>query len=130
MPRDLKNYKELPYNPALKDRARALRRAGNLAEALFWNQVKKKQFNGLDFDRQKVIGNYIVDFYCPAVNVVIEIDGVSHDHKGDYDVRRDEYLQNLGLTVIRVADAEVKRDMFNVMESLREHPAFAGLGQA
>lgn len=49
------------YNPALKDKGKELLQAGNLSEVLFWNQVKNKQFKGFDFDRQKVIGNYIVD---------------------------------------------------------------------
>ena len=56
-------WNELPFYPDLKERAKKLRKAGNLSEVLFWNQVKNKQFSGLDFDRQKIIGDYIVDFY-------------------------------------------------------------------
>lgn len=62
--RSTDSYMSLPYNPKLKAHARELRRAGNLSEVLFWNQIKNKQFLNLDFDRQKIIGNYIVDFYC------------------------------------------------------------------
>jgi hypothetical protein len=62
--RNTKNYVSLPYNPNLKERAKQLRQAGNLSEVLFWNQLKNKQFRGFDFDRQKIVGNYIVDFYC------------------------------------------------------------------
>lgn len=51
-----------PYTYALKDRAKALRKAGNFAEVVFWKQVRNKEFWKLDFDRQRVIGNYIVDF--------------------------------------------------------------------
>jgi very-short-patch-repair endonuclease len=51
--RDTKAYRDLPFNPRLKQRARALRKAGNLAEVLLWNQIKRGQFHGLDFDRQK-----------------------------------------------------------------------------
>lgn len=54
---------KLPYQPRLKERAKALRQAGNLPEVLFWMQVTKKQFHKIDFDRQRIIGNYIVDFY-------------------------------------------------------------------
>src|SRR6056297_2749722 len=93
--RHSKNYFNLPYNPKLKERARELRKAGNLPEVIFWNQVKRKQFKGYDFDRQKIIGNYIVDFYCTNCNVVIEIDGSSHDHKQEYDAERDAYLESL-----------------------------------
>ena len=100
--RDSKKYFDLPFNPALKERAKALRKAGNLAEVLFWQQVHRKKFKGYDFDRQKIVGNYIVDFYCANCGVVVEIDGKSHDHKQEYDAKRDEFLQSLGLTVIHI----------------------------
>ena len=57
----------LPANPNLKTRARALRQARNLSEVLFWIQVTKGGFHKIDFDRQKVIGNYIVDFYVKKI---------------------------------------------------------------
>ena len=120
-----KNYFSLPYNPELKERAKAMRKAGNLPEILFWKQVKNGRFKGLDFDRQKIIGNYIVDFYCPNHNVVIEIDGKSHIDKEEYDTRRDAYLESLGLTVIHISVAEVKKRIDAVMEMLSEHPAFS-----
>ncbi len=122
--RNTTNYMSLPYNPKLKERAKALRKAGNLAEVLFWQQVNKKQFMGLDFDRQKIIGNYIVDFYCANVNVVVEIDGSSHDNKQDYDAARDAYLEGLGLTVIHITDEAVKKDLAQTMEDLKAHSAF------
>ncbi len=90
---------EIPYNPALKERARELRKAGNLSEVLFWQQVKGKQFLGLDFDRQKIIGNYIVDFFIKDIGVIVEIDGNSHDNKEKYDNERDEYFKSLGLHI-------------------------------
>ena len=121
-----KNYFNLPFNPKLKARARALRKAGNLPEVLFWQQVKNKQFKEYDFDRQKIIGNYIVDFYCTNCNVVIEIDGSSHDDKVEYDERRDAYLESLGLTVIHIGVEAVMERMNEVMESLMHHPALAG----
>ena len=62
--RNTTNYKSLPFNPALKKRAKELRQAGILHEALLWNQLKRKKLNGLDFDRQKIIGDFIVDFFC------------------------------------------------------------------
>lgn len=122
--RNTKNYKSLPYNPKLKARARELRKAGNLSEVLFWNQVKRKQFNGLDFDRQKIIGNYIVDFYCANLQIVIEIDGASHDNKQEYDAQRDAYLEGLGLTVIHILDSEIKKNLSGVMSWLRRHDGF------
>jgi len=111
---------ELPYNPALKERAKELRKAGNLSEVLLWKKVKNKQFLGLDFDRQKIIGNYIVDFFIKDIGVVVEIDGSSHDDKVEYDANRDAYLQGLGLKVIHIRDEEIKKNLEGVMEYLME----------
>ena len=77
--RDFLKYAELPFNPALKERAKELRKAGNLAEALLWKELKSKKFHNLDFYRQKIIGNYIVDFLNANYGIVIEIDGGSHN---------------------------------------------------
>lgn len=118
-----KQYLSLPYNPKLKERARALRRAGILSEVLLWNQIKNKQFSGLDFDRQKIIGNYIVDFYCAEKSVVIEVDGSSHDDKVEYDKQRDAFLLGLGLCVIHILDVDVKQNLAGVMDFLSRHAA-------
>jgi very-short-patch-repair endonuclease len=112
--------KQLPYNPALKQRAKELRKAGNLSEALFWNAVKNRQINGLDFDRQRVIGNYIVDFYCFELALVVEIDGSSHDDKQEYDLARDQYLEALGLKVCHVPDTDVKTNLEGVLALVRQ----------
>ena len=110
--------KHLPYNSALKQRAKELRKSGNLSEALFWNAVKNKQLNGLDFDRQRIIGNYIVDFYCYELALVVEIDGSSHDDKQEYDLARDQYLEALGLKILHVPDKLVKKNLEGVMASI------------
>lgn len=106
-----KNYSSLPYNKNISHRASKLRKAGILSEALLWDMLKNGQFLGLDFDRQKQIGNYFVDFYCAELNLVIEIDGSSHDDKYEYDKRRDEYMEKLGLRVIRISDEGVRHRM-------------------
>jgi type I site-specific restriction-modification system R (restriction) subunit/very-short-patch-repair endonuclease len=128
--RSFSNFKNLPYNPALKERAKELRKAGNLPEVIFWKKVRNKSFKGLDFDRQKIIGNYIVDFYCSSHGVVIEIDGSSHDDdKYEYDRRRDEYLISLGLEVIHITAKDVFQNMRLVMEMLDSHPVFEETSQ-
>ncbi len=124
--RKTKKYKSLPYNPALRGRAKELRKAGMLHEALFWNQNKSGKLNGLDFDRQKIIGNNIVDFYCAEKDVIIELDGSSHDGKEEYDKKRDDFLISLGLTVIHIVVIDVLRNMEGVLVFLKHHPALAG----
>ena len=114
----------LPYNPALRERAKELRKAGNLSEVRMWHMLHKRNFKGLDFTRQKIIGNFIVDFYCAACGVVIEIDGSSHDNKQEYDAERDAFLEGLGLTVIHVPAEEVLKDVIKVVSKLSNHPAF------
>jgi very-short-patch-repair endonuclease len=76
------------------------------------------QLNGLDFDRQRIIGNYIVDFYCYELALVVEIDGSSHDDKQEYDLARDQYLEALGLKVCHVTDTDVKTNLEGVLMSI------------
>ena len=109
----------LPVNMELQDFARKNRRSGNLAEIVFWLQVHRKHFHGLDFDRQKVIGTYIVDFYVKRLGLVVEIDGGSHNEKMDYDARRDDYLKGLGIKVFRTTDYDVLQHVDIVLEDLR-----------
>jgi len=103
-----------PYNSKLTNLAKANRRAGNLSEALLWNELKNKKL-GVRFTKQKPIGNYIADFYCLEKNMVIEIDGWTHDNKYTYDKTRDEYMKSLGIYVLRIADKDVKQDMQNIL---------------
>lgn len=102
------------YKGNLVNFARSNRRAGNLAEALLWNKLKQDKL-GFTFTRQKPIGNYIADFYCPAKKLVVEIDGFTHGTKYEYDRERDAYMKSLGIRVIRITDHDVKRNMSNVL---------------
>lgn len=106
----------LPYNIRLKERSRALRKAGNLAEVVFWQQVHKGKFYNIDFDRQRIIGNYIVDFYVKTLGLVVEIDGSSHNNKEAYDALRDAFLESFEIKIFRVSDYRVLNDLDNVME--------------
>lgn len=110
----------LPYNPALKKLLPGKRKAGILSEVLFWQQVRNRQFHGIDFDRQRIIGNYIVDFYVKTLGLVVEIDGISHELKDDYDTPRQEYLEGLELKVFRIQDIDIKRSLPQVMQNLED----------
>ena len=112
---------DLPYNPALKDRAKELRYAENLSEVLFWMQVHKGKFYNIDFDRQRIIGNYIVDFYVKKLGLVIEIDGSSHDDdKDSYDKKREDYLKSLGLKIFRIPVNDILQNMVKAIVDLEE----------
>lgn len=87
---------------------------GNLSEALLWNELKQSKL-GFRFTKQKPIGNYIADFYCAEKNLVIEVDGWTHDEKFEYDTARDEYMKSIGIHVLRIRDIDVKQDMSNVL---------------
>lgn len=113
--------KNLPYNLLLKPLAREKRKAGILSEVLFWMQVRNGQFYKIDFDRQRIIGNYIVDFYVKTLGLVIEIDGSSHDEKLNYDEDRKKYFERLGLKVYNIKDIDVKKDINSVMERLKQY---------
>ena len=108
----------LPRNLKLKNKAKALRQAGVLSEVLFWQRMHHKKFHGIDVDRQRIIGHYIVDFYIKSLSLVIEIDGQSHDAKGVYDEERQRYLESLGLMVYRIDDKDVKQNLDEVMQQL------------
>jgi very-short-patch-repair endonuclease len=101
----------LPYNPHLIPLTREKRKLGILAEVLFWKQVRNKSFHRIDFDRQRIIGNYIVDFYVKTLGLVVEIDGDSHDLKQEYDLERTAFMENLGLRVFIISDWDVKQNL-------------------
>ncbi|WKW46597.1 endonuclease domain-containing protein [Myroides sp. JBRI-B21084] len=113
-----KSIPVLPTNQAFRNRARALRKAGVLSEVIFWKQVRAGTFWNIDFDRQRIIGSFIVDFYVKSLGLIIEIDGNSHNGKEEYDAMREDFLTNLGLAVYRISDFRIKHDLDNVMLEL------------
>lgn len=112
----------LPYNKRLKEFSQRLRETMTDAEKHLWWKVKMRQMKGLIFYRQKPIGEYIVDFYCPKAKLAIEIDG-SHHLVGEtieYDRIRDDYLNSLGLSVLRFTNTEVLKNIAGVVERIGE----------
>jgi very-short-patch-repair endonuclease len=118
--------KIIPYNPKLKERARELRRTMTLAEVLLWKRLKGGQVLGCDFDRQRPLDEYIVDFYCKELCLAIEVDGKSHNNRHVQDAQRQRRLEELGVTVLRFWDHDVKTDMESVIDRIvgwiRAHP--------
>ena len=112
----VKRRKIIPYNPALKEKARYLRNNSTLSEVLLWKHLKGKQMCDFDFHRQKPLDNYIVDFFCNELMLAIEIDGDSHIGKEKYDEVRQNKLEGLGIKFLRFADLDVKKNMNGVLE--------------
>ena len=112
--------KIIPYNSNLKELARKLRNDSTLGEALLWNEIKGKKLHGYDFQRQKPLLNYIVDFYYYELALVIEVDGIYHHNSEQYglDVSREKELEEYNLTIIRFSEQEVKKDIVNVLRTL------------
>src|SRR3989338_10886859 len=110
---------KLHYQIHLNPFARKLRRGGNLSEVLLWNELRSGKL-GYHFLRQRPIGRYVVDFFCHALRLVIEIDGAaSHDNKTEKDEVRQKTIESLGLTVVRYKDAEVRYHLASVLESIK-----------
>ena len=114
--------KYLPYDKRLTALARQNRHNPTPAESLLWNKLLRgKQFEHHKFLRQKPIGDYIVDFYCAELRLVIEIDGDSHAEQVDYDDRRTRFLNSLGLCVWRYANRDVLDNLPGLYDDLSTH---------
>ena len=115
------NSHHLPYNPRLKGFSREMRGYGEKSEALLWKRLKSKQ-TGFRFNRQKPILNYIADFYCKELGLVVEIDGASHfSHEAQLkDEERDRQMRALGLEIVRVLDSDVRKDADRVAVFIEE----------
>jgi len=108
-------------NKLFHNRAKGLRKQSTLSEVLLWNELKNGQFMGLNFNRQKVINNhYIADLFCLEHNLIIEIDGCSHDNKYEYDKERDDYLNKLGFNIIHIDDLDIKTNIEWVLQYIAD----------
>ena len=113
-------FRMLPYNKNLKQFSRNLRKNMTDAERRLWSRIRGKQLKEYQFYRQKTIGDYIVDFYCPKARLVIELDGGQHySEEGQLkDKVRDEFLSDLGLQVLRFSDRDVLTQIDSVLEKI------------
>ena len=93
----------IPYNTKLKQLAKELRQNMTFSEVELWNEIKNGKLMGYDFDRQRPIGNFIVDFYCKDLKLAIEIDGITHEDEKTFlnDKIRQEELETMGVAFLR-----------------------------
>ncbi|MFA0964556.1 endonuclease domain-containing protein [Roseivirga sp. BDSF3-8] len=116
----MKRRTVLPYEPWLKPIAKKLRKNMTLGEVLLWQELKRGQMLGYDFDRQRPIGRYIVDFYCKDLMLAIEVDGESHYHDDapEKDAVRQAALEDLGVRFLRFDDTDVKQHIDTVVATI------------
>lgn len=112
--------KIIPYNKHLKLLARELRKNMTPSEQLVWEKIRRKSL-GVEFHRQVPILNYIVDFYCHEIGLVIEIDGSIHDNNFLEDAERQGKMEKYGLRFLRFSNNEVLSNMMVVMNTIRNY---------
>ncbi len=110
----------LSYDSNLKDKARELRKNLTDSERALWSRLRRKQLLGVQFYRQKPIGNYIVDFYAARPRLVVEVDGSQHFENGHAarDKHRDEFLRDVGIAVLRFTSREVLEQLDSVVQAI------------
>lgn len=111
----------LPYNPKLTDRAKDFRKNMTLAEEKLWTQFLKNY--KYRFRAQKQIDNYIADFYCAKLKLIIEIDGKIHNEidKVEYDLERTKVFESYGLKVIRFKNDDIINNFTNVCRIIKNY---------
>ena len=107
--------------PELRETARRLRRQMTPAETILWEALRGSQVDGHRFRRQHAVGTFVLDFYCPAARLVIEVDGGIHDDPdvSEHDALRQQGIENHGLRVLRFPNEEVISNLSEVVAKVR-----------
>ena len=103
-----------------KEKRRVLRNNVPLAESVLWARLRREQIMGLRFRRQVSVGAFVLDFYCPALKLAIEIDGSSHDggDAQEYDINRQPWIEQYGVRFLRFKNEEVQHNIEYVVQSI------------
>ncbi len=110
----------LYYNKNLKQLARKNRNESTKAEIRLWTELLKAKKTGYQFLRQRPVLNYIADFLCKKLMLIIEVDGITHDWKIDSDQQRDRVLMSKGFSILRFTDQEVMENIEGVEKVIRD----------
>jgi very-short-patch-repair endonuclease len=105
----------------LVKKARELRNHMTKAEIILWSRLRSRQIDGLKFRRQQPVFDYIADFYCHEIKLIIEIDGEVHSLEENllHDIKRDNILRINGYHIIRISNSEVETDLSNALNNIR-----------
>jgi len=111
----------IPYNRNSKQKSRDLRNKQTEAERILWERLRNKH-TGYHFYRQKPVGDYIVDFYCPKKKLIVEVDGANHftNEGKENDKARDDIMVALGFLVLRFSNMKVLKNTDKVVEKIAE----------
>ena len=101
------------------ERARDLRRTMTRAERLLWARLRGSQLDGVRWRRQQIIDGFIVDFYCHAARLIVELDGAIHRDQQEYDAARDEVLATRNLLILRIANTAVETNINTVLAQIQ-----------
>jgi very-short-patch-repair endonuclease len=102
----------------LVEQAKALRKRMTEEERTLWQALRGNRLKGLHFRRQQLIDSFIVDFYCHAAALVVEVDGGIHVTQVDYDAERDSILESRGLNIIRISNEKVRNNLDAVLATI------------
>jgi very-short-patch-repair endonuclease len=105
--------------PGLYARALEFRKQMTPAEKRLWEQLRGNRLCGFHFRRQQIIAGYIVDFYCHATGLIVEVDGPVHKSQEDYDAQRTEVLSAMGLSMLRFSNEQVEQNIGEVLETIK-----------
>jgi very-short-patch-repair endonuclease len=103
----------------LLERRKELRQSMTPQELKLWHYLRNKKL-GTKFRRQHGIGPYVVDFYCKEYNLIIELDGAQHKAEKEYDKERDNYVETLGIKVLRFWNSEIDKNIEKVLQTIKE----------
>ena len=102
-------------------RSKELRRRMTEADTVLWQALRAHQLPGFRFRRQQVIDGFIVDFYCHAAGLVVEVDGEIHESRSAYDAERDRVIAACGLHILRISNQDVLSDLPGVLAGIRSY---------
>ena len=105
-------------DPVKIERAREMRRNLTPEEKLLWQHLRANRLSGFHFRRQQVIDGFIVDFYCHAAGLVIEVDGDVHEKQIEYDAERDRALSMRDLRILRFRNEEIRSNLEGVLNRI------------
>ena len=118
----MEQRKFIPYNASLTEYARQNRKHPTKTEKIFRDLVlRKKWFLGYKFRRQKVVGSFILDFYCSELSLGIELDGWYHKKVENYDVARDSFIHKKGIEIIRFTNRDIEKNLTWVIDDLTSY---------